>query len=107
MLRSSVIILSETKEPAQYVARSPREMLAFPLDFSPFGLTAKADASGVDLKVRTSDLKVHDAQHDTTYWAKLRCYHLIYCLNLSCNTIIVPLFRFQYNVRVKAKAVRV
>ena len=40
-------------------------MLAFPLDFSPFGFTAKADTSGVDLKVRASDLKVRYAQHDT------------------------------------------
>ena len=31
-----------------WIARVKREIL----DFSPFGLTAKADASGVDLKVR-------------------------------------------------------
>ena len=40
-------MLSETKYPAKYVAQSQREIL----HFSPFGLTAKADASGVDLKV--------------------------------------------------------
>ena len=63
------VIPSLERDLALDLARDVCEILAFPLrasdlkvhfvDFSHYGFAAKADASGVDLKVRVSDLEVH------------------------------------------------